>query len=236
MDRNKKMSRAAPDAGPSAAPATTDVPSALAKLAQPDPSQPLHIGARLRNYLLTGLVVVGPVTITIYFIWWFIKAIDDWVKPFLPSYYNPDTYLPFRLPGIGLFIAVLGLTLIGALAANLIGRTLISSSELMLERMPIVRNVYRGLKQMFESVAASAQASKSSSFQKVGLIEFPAKGIWSLVFITGDTTGEIATVAPGGVDLVTVFVPTGIVPPHGFVSFVPRKDIIPLAMSLEDAA
>ena len=195
----------------------------------------LRIGARLRNYFLTGLVVVGPVTITLYIGWWFINVVDAWVKPFVPSVYNPETYLPFPMPGIGLVFGIIGLTLIGALAANLIGRTIISSGELFLQRMPIVRNVYQALKQIFVSVVSAA--GPGTAFNKVGLMEFPSKGIWSLVYITGEVRGEIKEVRPGREDdLLTVFMPTGIMPPTGFVCVVPRRDVIPLNMTVEDVA
>lgn len=131
-----------------------------------------HIGARLRNYFLTGLVIVGPVTITLYATWYVINAVDTWVKPYIPSIYNPEHYLPFSVPGVGLVFAIVGLILIGALAANLLGRTLISAGELMLDRMPIVRNVYRAVKQIFESVVSAS--GPGESFQKVGLMEFPS--------------------------------------------------------------
>lgn len=194
-----------------------------------------HFGARLRNYFLTGLVIVGPVTLTVYITWWLISWVDAWVKPLLPAVYDPDTYLPFHVPGIGLLTGIMALTIIGALAANLLGRTLISFGELMLDRMPIVRNVYRALKQIFES--AISTTGPNASFQKVGLIEFPSKGLWSLVFVTGETTGEIPDVKPGGEsDLLTVWVPTGIVPPTGFICFLPRREVMFLKMSVEDAA
>jgi uncharacterized membrane protein len=212
-----------------------DEKSVIARLAEPtvDPSR--HIGARLRNYLLTGLVIVGPVSITLYATQWVIRAIDDWVKPFLPKSYNPDTYLPIAIPGMGLLLAIVGITVIGALAANLLGRTLFSYGDLFLGRMPIVRNVYRALKQIFESVVTAA--GPGTNFKKVGLIEFPSKGLWSIVFITGDTIGEIGRIKPGGHgDLITVFMATGIVPPTGFVCFVPRDSVILLDMSVEDAA
>jgi uncharacterized membrane protein len=125
--------------------------------------------------------------------------------------------------------------LIGALAANLLGRSFISFGEMMLDRMPIVRNVYRALKQIFESVVSVT--GPQQTFQKVGLIEFPSKGLWSIVFVTGETKGEISLVKPGGqTDLLTVFMPTGIVPPAGFICFVPREDVVFLKMSVEDAA
>ena len=139
------------------------------------------------------------------------------------------------MPGLGLVVAVVGLTLIGALAANLLGRTLVSSGELMMSRTPVVRNVYGAIKQIFESVISTA--GPNQSFQKVGMIEFPSKGIWSLVFVTGETTGEIKDAKPGGEsDLLTVFMPTGIVPPAGFICFVPRSSVIFLSMSVEEAA
>lgn len=210
--------------------------SVLARLTTPSHEHHgMRLGTRLRNYFLTGLLVVGPVTITLYAASWFVNFVDGTVKPFVPRVYNPDTYLPFAVPGIGLLFAIIGLTMIGALAANLLGRTLFSYGDLFLGRMPIVRNVYRAVQQIFESVIQAA--GPSASFQKVGLIEFPSKGIWSLVFVTGDTTGEVAAAKPGGVDdLVTVFMATGIVPPTGFVCFVPRKDVKLLNMSVEDAA
>jgi uncharacterized membrane protein len=192
-----------------------------------------RLGARLRKYLLAGLVVVGPVCITLYLAWKFITLVDGWVKPYVPSAYNPDTYLPFTVPGVGLVFAVLLLTIIGALAANLLSRV----GELMLGRTPIVRSVYQSLKQIFESVAATS--SPKESFQKVAMMEFPSKGIWSIVFITGEASQEIkqeiGKVAPGQ-ELVSVFMPTGMLPPSGFVCFVPRDSVVPLRMSVEDAA
>ena len=134
---------------------------------------------------------------------------------------------------MGLLFAIIGLTLIGALAANLLGRSLISAGELMLGRMPIVRNVYQGLKQIFESVVTASAPSKG--FQKVALMEFPSKGIWSLVFVTGDAAEQISAEIPGE-DLISVFMPTGMLPPSGFVCFVPRSTVMPVHMSVEDAA
>jgi uncharacterized membrane protein len=207
----------------------------LKRLARDDGKAGWHLGARLRNSFLTGLLIVGPVAITLYIMWWLINWVDAWVKPLLPTYYNPDTYLPFPLPGLGLVVATAGLTIIGALAANLLGRSLVSTGELMLSRMPVVRNVYSAIKQLFESVISST--GPNQSFQKVGLIEFPSKGLWSIVFVTGETTGEIVDKKPGGQnDLLTVFMPTGIVPPTGFICFVPRKDVTLLSMSAEEAA
>lgn len=215
--------------------AEAQLTAGLKRLARDGGSTGWHIGARLRNAFLTGLLIVGPVTITLYIMWGLINWVDAWVKPLLPTHYNPDTYLPFPLPGLGLLVAIVGLTIIGALAANLLGRSLVSTGELMLGRMPIVRNVYSAIKQIFESVISTA--GPNQSFQKVGLIEFPSKGLWSLVFVTGETTGEIVEVEPGGEsDLLTVFMPTGIVPPTGFICFMPRKDVLVLSMTAEEAA
>jgi uncharacterized membrane protein len=205
----------------------------LARLALSRPPEEHHAGARLRNYFLTGLVVVGPVGITLYIAWNFIAMVDGWVKPYVPSMYNPDSYLPFPLPGVGLLFAVALLTIVGALAANLLGRSLISAGELMLGRMPIVRNVYQGLKQIFDSVVTAS--SPQQSFQKVAVMEFPSKGIWSIVFVTGEAAREVTKEIPGQ-DLVSVFMPTGMLPPSGFVCFVPRKNVVPIHMSVEDAA
>jgi uncharacterized membrane protein len=211
-----------------------EVSEGLAKLAEGDPDQRVRIGARIRNYFLTGLVVVGPVTITLYIARYVIESVDRWVKPYIPAVYNPDTYLPFALPGFGLLFAIIALTMIGALAANLIGRSIISASEVMLGRMPVVRNVYRGTKQIFESVV-TASAPNQQAFQKVGIMEFPSKGIWAIVFITGEAAQEIRGVLPES-DLVSVFLPTHLLPPSGFVVFVPRANVIAIELSVEDAA
>lgn len=219
---------AAPEAGEASAPS-------LRSFSNPPDGARLTIGARLRNYFLTGLIIVGPVTITIYLIWSLINIADAWIKPLLPERYLPEAYLPFAVPGIGLLAGIVGLMLIGALAANLLGRTLISFGVQMLDSTPIVRNVHRGLRQVFEGVLTAA--GPNQSFQKVGLIQFPSKGLWSLVFITSERTGEIGIKADeAGGDLIGVFMPTGVLPPTGFICFVPRKDVILLEMSAEDAA
>lgn len=204
----------------------------LKSLTGDDGSTKMHAGTRLRNYFLTGLIVAAPVSITVYITWWFITLIDGWVKPFVPAAYLPETYLPFNVPGVGLVFAIAGLTILGALTANLFGRTIVSYGELMLNRMPIVRNVYRALKQIIETVLSQSQ----SSFQNAGLIEYPRKGIWSIVFISTVTKGEIEKKAPQDGGMLSVFLPTTPNPTSGFLLFVPKSDVIILDMSVEDAA
>lgn len=200
---------------------------------KPPPLPRMSLGARLRYHFLTGLVVVGPLTITLYVTWWIIHMVDNWVKPYIPRLYNPDTYLPFAVPGAGLVFAFIGLVLIGALAANLIGRTLIDAGERMLDGMPIVRNLYRGTKQLFESVVSAT--GPEQAFQKVAIMEFPSPGIYALVFITGGVAAPIAAVAPDE-DLIAVFMPTHLMPPSGFTVFVPRSRVTAIDMTMEDAA
>src|SRR5262249_10537281 len=116
---------------------------------------PKHsLAGRLRTYFLTGLVVAGPVLITIYLTWSFVTSVDDLVRPLVPITYRPETYLPFRIPGSGLVVAVFGLTMLGFLTANLVGRTVVELGEMVLDRMPIVRAIYRSLKQVFETLFA----------------------------------------------------------------------------------
>lgn len=205
---------------------------ALSKLTVSERPSPLSIGSKLRNYFLTGLIIVGPLCITLYVVWWFINFVDAWIKPLLPTIYNPDNYLPFNVPGIGLVFAIFGLMFIGALTANLFGRTLVSYGEMMLGRMPIVRNIYNALKQIFETVLSQS----GDSFKEVGLIEYPRKGLYAVVFVSKDTTGEIQERTPDEDDLVSVFLPTTPNPTSGFLLFVPKRSIQILDMSVEDAA
>src|SRR5213592_1999772 len=131
---------------------------------------PAHSGfmARFRNYFLTGLIVAGPIAITFYLTWWFVTWVDGLVRPFVPVAYRPETYLPFGLPGAGLIIAVFALTMLGFLTANLIGRKLVDFGERLLGRMPVVRAIYRSLKQVFETLFSG----NGSGFRRVGLVEF----------------------------------------------------------------
>ena len=196
-----------------------------------DAAKKSSVGMRLRRYFLTGLVVVAPLVITAYLTWSFVLWVDGWVKPYLPGKYNPDTYLPFSLPGYGLLVALVALTMVGFLTANVVGRTIIGFGESLLDRMPLVRVIYKGLKQIFETVLAE----QSNSFKQAALIEYPRKGIWSIVFIATETKGEVDHKLPGE-ETISVFLPTTPNPTSGFLLFVPRKDIIMLEMSVEEAA
>ncbi len=189
--------------------------------------------ARLRNYFLTGLVIAGPIGITIYLTWTIIEWVDDWVKPLIPTAYNPDTYLPIAVPGIGLLVALFGLTTLGFLAAGILGSTLVSYGQSLLDRTPVVRNLYRGLKQIFETVLDQ----RGQSFQKVGIVEYPRRGLWAIVFLATETKGEVDAKLPLEDNGTTaVFLPTTPNPTSGFLLFVPKEDIIELDMSVEDAA
>lgn len=198
----------------------------------PPPRRRSRFSARLRSYFLTGLVIAAPISITVYVTWWFIGFIDTWFKPLIPQAYNPDRYLPFSVPGIGLVVALFLLTLLGALAANLFGRTIVGYGEQLLNQMPIVRNLYRALKQIFETVISQS----SSSFREVGLIEYPRRGLFAIVFVSTDTKGEVSEKANGGKGMVSVFLPTTPNPTSGFLLFVPKSDITYLDMTVEDGA
>ncbi|HSD91569.1 MAG TPA: DUF502 domain-containing protein [Methyloceanibacter sp.] len=189
-----------------------------------------HLGARLRGYFLTGLIVVGPVAITIYVVWWFINLVDGWVKPLIPKTYLPETYIPYNVPGVGLIVGILALIVIGALTANLFGRTIVSYGEMMLDRMPVVRGVYRLLKQIFQTIFSST----GHSFKRVGVIEFPRRGLYALVFISGDPPSEVKDRLGNGEALMTVFMPNAPNPTTGFVMFMPAKDVTLLDMAIED--
>ncbi len=188
---------------------------------------------RLRNYFLTGLIVVAPLAITVYLIWTFVQWVDSWIIPYIPDIYNPETYLPFDMPGVGLVMALFIITMIGFLTANIVGRTLIGYGEKLLGRMPIVRSIYNGLKQVFETVLSES----STSFTSTAMVEYPRRNIWAIVFISGDTRGEVRDKLHGREgDTVSVFMPSTPNPTTGFLMFVPKSDVIPLEMSLEDAA
>jgi uncharacterized membrane protein len=189
------------------------------------------IGSRIRKYFLTGLVVAGPVAITLYLVWSFVTWVDGLVRPFIPVAYRPETYLPVNVPGLGLIIAFVALTLLGFLTANLVGRTLLEAGEMILERMPIIRAVYRGLKQVFETLFSQT----GSSFRKVGLVEFPAPGMWSIVFLTTPPSAEVSAVLPG-TDHVSVFMPCTPNPTTGFFFYLPRASVIELDIPVEAAA
>ena len=193
-----------------------------------------HPAARLRNYFFTGVIVIAPISITGYLIWSFVTWVDRIVKPLIPPVYNPDSYLPFAVPGFGLLAGVLLVTMVGFLAANLVGRSVVNFGEQLLDRMPLVRTLYRGLKQIFETVLNN----RSDNFQAAGLIQYPRPGIWAVVFMSTQTRGEVAKKIgeDGPDDLVSVFLPTTPNPTSGFLLFVPRKDLITLDMTVEDAA
>ncbi|SHM69164.1 DUF502 domain-containing protein [Roseibium suaedae] len=197
-----------------------------------EPKRRNRFATRLRNYFLTGLVIAGPIGITLWLTWTFIHWVDSWVKPILPVAYSPETYLPFTVPGLGLIVAAVMLTLLGFLAANFLGRSLLSFGESLVNRMPLVRNLYSGLKQIFETVLDE----RGNSFKKAALIEYPRKGLWAVVFIATDTKGEIARRLEGKAETVAVFLPTTPNPTSGFLLFVPKDEIIELHMSVEEAA
>lgn len=188
---------------------------------------------RLRNYFLTGLIVCAPLAITAYLAWSFVGWVDSWVKPYIPARYNPDNYLPFAVPGFGLIVALLLITLVGFLTANFIGRAIVSSGERLLNRLPMVRGIYKALKQIFETVLSN----KSEMFRTVGLVEYPRKDVWSLVFVAGEKDTEInAALDRPGDPLIGVFMPCTPNPTTGFLMYVYKSEIVYLDMTIEDGA
>lgn len=184
---------------------------------------------RFRNWFLTGIIVTAPIGLTLYVTMEFVGFVDDKVARLIPVAYHPNRLLPFDIPGVGLVVAIGGLTVIGFLTANFIGRTFIRLGERIVARMPVVSGIYSALKQVFETVLNQS----STSFRQVALIEFPKPGTWAIAFVTAEQKGEIQRRA--GEDLIGLFVPTTPNPTSGYLVYVARKNVVMLAMSVDDA-
>ena len=195
------------------------------------PDVPVHhsLLGRLRTYFLTGLILVGPIYITINLTWWFINWVDDAMRPFIPVTLRTETYLPFRVPGYGLIIALFALTLLGFLTAGFVGRTFVEFGENLLNRMPIVRPIYKTMKQIFETLFSKS----GTSFGKVALAEFPT-GMWSVVFIASRPSADVAARLPGR-DYVSCFLPCTPNPTTGFFFYAPTDQVIELDITVEQA-
>ncbi|MGB0855239.1 MAG: DUF502 domain-containing protein [Pikeienuella sp.] len=185
---------------------------------------------RLRVNFLAGIVLVGPVALTIYLAWAFITFVDTRIVPWVPATYNPKTYLDVDIPGFGLIVFLLFTTVVGYFTKNLFGKQLVRIVEGWVDRMPVIRTIYNALKQIAETILSQSQ----TSFKQACLIEYPRKDLWAIAFVSTETKGEIP-VKTGG-EMVSVFLPTTPNPTSGFLLFVPRKDVVILDMDVEQAA
>ena len=193
-----------------------------------------------RNSFLTGVVVIAPVGLTVWLVWTVIGWIDGFVLPFVPSQYQPEEILKailgedvrVNIRGLGVVFFLVFTTFIGWIAKGLLGRTFIRSAENLVNRMPVVRSVYSGVKQIAETVFAQADRS----FEKACLIEYPRRGIWAIGFISTTAKGEVSKRTGSGQKIQSIFVPTTPNPTSGFLLFFPAEDVIELDMSVEDAA
>ena len=184
--------------------------------------------ARLRNYLLTGVLVTAPVSITIWLTYEFITFVDNRIKPLVPLKWNPETYLPFSVPGLGLLFVLIFLILVGMFAAGFLGRMMMRQGERIVNAVPILRSVYSATKQVFETILAD----KSQAFRQVGLVEYPSRGTWAVGFVSGPARGEVQRLTKE--HLVSVFIPATPNPTTGFLLFLPEQEIDILDMTVEE--
>ena len=188
-----------------------------------------NVMARLRRYLLTGIVVTAPIAITIYLTYIFFSFIDKHVGKIIPELWYQGPYGTTTVPGLGVVIAVLFFITIGWLATNFLGKLIIGFYEYVLDRMPVIRTIYGATKQLFETI----MASQSSAFREAVMLEYPRKGVWSIGFVTGRSEGEVQELTKE--ETINVFVPTTPNPTSGYLLFVPKKELKYLDMTVEEA-
>ena len=188
----------------------------------------------LRASFLTGLVVVAPIALTILLLWNIVGWIDGVVLPLVPAAWRPEQYIGINLRGVGVIFFFVFTVLIGWVAKGLIGRSLIRWGEGLVDRMPVVRSIYNGLKQIAETVFAQ----KDSNFERACVVQYPRKGIYAIGFVSTTAKGEINRVAGAstGEPILSVFVPTTPNPTSGFLLYFPESEVTLLDMSIEDAA
>ena len=209
----------------------------------PAPARKPGLLARLRGNFLAGLIIIAPIGLTAYLIWTVVGWIDGWVWPFVPDAYHPNALLnrffgnpedPFNVNvrGVGVVIFLIFTVLVGWIGKGIMGRSLLRWGEGLVERMPVVRSIYNGVKQIAETIFTQ----RDTSFEKACLVEYPRKGIWAIAFISINAKGEVFEKLSDGQEFATVFLPTTPNPTSGFLLFLPREDIKILDMSVEDAA
>ncbi len=190
-----------------------------------------NLKRRLRNIFITGILITVPVAFTLFILNFLFKLLDNLVVPwFIKTLIEIGTPIPedFRLPGLGLILIVLLIFVVGVLTQSFLGGKLVQLGEMIVDRIPLVRSIYTGAKQVVTTIAEA----DTKAFRKVVLVEFPRKGIYSVGFITGTTEGEVQELTDA--KLVNVFVPTTPNPTSGFLVFVANEDIIELTMTVED--
>lgn len=186
---------------------------------------------RVRNIFITGLLVTLPIAFTIFILNFLFKTLDNWLSPSITKLLilaGAPILEDFRVPGLGVAATVFIIFLVGVLTKNIFGAKLVQLGEMIVEKIPIVRNIYTGAKQVVTTIAHT----DTNAFSRVVLVEFPRKGIHAMGFVTSETKGEVQALTEG--DVVSVFIPTTPNPTSGFLVFLPQNDIIDLTMSVED--
>lgn len=188
----------------------------------------MSLKAFLKTYLLTGLIVVVPITITIYIIQALVRAMDDFLT-FIPRAYYPDTLMGFHLPGLGLVLVTIMVFLVGLLTHSYVGTKLVHWWDAVVGRIPVVRNIYQAIKQLTEALFSNT----GNHFKQVVMVEFPRPGLYSIGFVAGPVKGEIQT--RSGEPLMHIFIPCTPNPTTGYYILVPEKDLVFLKMTVEEA-
>jgi len=209
-------------------------------MSDPTPARKSSLFGGLRASFLTGLVVVLPVGLTIYLVWAVIGWIDGWILPLIPApwqpevlvrqFFGPQAEVPVR--GVGVIVFLVVTIIVGWIAKGLIGRSVIRWAEQVVDRMPVVRSIYNGLKQIAETVFSQSE----TNFERSCVVEFPREGVWAIGFVATRAKAELARKLPGGEKMLTVFVPTTPNPTSGFLIYVEESRVIFLDMGIEDAA
>ena len=185
----------------------------------------ISLAAKLRNYFITGIVVLVPIGITLYLIKFFISVSSN----LIPANINPNSYLPFSVPGLEIILSIIFITLIGGMSLSLIGKKILQLFNDLLKRIPILRTIYSAIGQMAETLAPNKKSRKS-----VVLVEYPRKGSWAVGFATKDNKGEISKRT--NKKLVNVFIPTTPNPTSGFLLMFPKEEVLYLNMTFEEAS
>ena len=185
--------------------------------------------AKIKNYLLTGILVTAPVVITFWIVISLVRLFDRIITPIIPLYINPNTYLPRDVPGLGLIVLVVFLVIRGFRAANFFGSYILRKTELVINKIPLIKVFYKAIKQILETILKN----NSKAFREAVLMEYPRKGVWVIGFTTGEVKGVIKEKVK--IQMVNVFVPTTPNPTSGFLLLVPKSQIKPLNVKVDDA-